>query len=263
MNRRIASLTILAAAACAAAPVAAQDRDGGDRWRVGVGPQLTPSYPGADTLSLGPFFVVDRSDDGGPLEFEAPDESTGFAVLETGGFAFGPSIGFEGSRKPEDVGAAVDEVGFTFELGGFVEYRFDAPVRLRLEARRGLGGHKGWVGVASADYILREGDKWLFSAGPRVTLADESYHEAYFGVSPAAAARTGLPEYGSDGGVHAVGAAAGYLTQLSPRWGIYGYVRYDRLVGAAADSPLVRSYGSRDQFFGGATLTYSFGRGID
>ena len=62
--------------------------------------------------------------------------------------------------------------------------------------------------------------------------------------------------------ISAVGAAAGYIKQLTPRWGIYSYARYDRLVGDAAASPIVRRFGSRDQISGGLALTYTFGRGL-
>ena len=36
------------------------------------------------------------------------------------------------------------------------------------------------------------------------------------------------------------------------------YAGYDRLVRDAGASPLVRRYGSRDQFSGGLGLTYTF-----
>ena len=53
-----------------------------------------------------------------------------------------------------------------------------------------------------------------------------------------------------------IGLTASFLTQLGPSWGIYTYAKYDRLVGDAADSPLVTQLGSRDQFSGGLALTY-------
>ena len=37
-----------------------------------------------------------------------------------------------------------------------------------------------------------------------------------------------------------------------------GYAKYDRLLNDAADSPVVRRFGSRDQLSGGAALTYTF-----
>ena len=46
------------------------------------------------------------------------------------------------------------------------------------------------------------------------------------------------------------GGIAGLTHQLSRSVGIYAYAGYDRLVSDAADSPIVRAYGSRDQFSG-------------
>ena len=47
----------------------------------------------------------------------------------------------------------------------------------------------------------------------------------------------------------------------SRNWAFYTYAGYDRLVGDAADLPIVRTFGSRDQFSGGIGLFYSFNAG--
>ncbi len=96
--------------------------------------------------------------------------------------------------------------------------------------------------------------------GPRVTLTDSNYQGAYFAVRPEDALASGIAAYDSNGGVQAVGATAGYLRQLTPRWGFYSYAKYDRLVGEPADSPLVERFGEVDQFSGGVALTYTFGK---
>jgi outer membrane protein len=92
-----------------------------------------------------------------------------------------------------------------------------------------------------------------------VTWSDARYHRAYFGVTPAESVRTGLAAYRPGGGIQAFGATAGFLTRLSKRFGLYSYAKYDRLVGDSADSPVVRSFGSRDQLSGGLALTYTWG----
>ncbi len=245
---------------------AAQDQDEAEkkeprRIRVGVGAQLVPSYPGADDHSLRPLVDVAITRGSKPFEFEAPDESFGPELISTGGLEIGPALNFEGSRTAKDVGADLDKVPFTVEAGAFIEYEFSPQFRFRTELRKGLGGHDGWIGQAGVDFVARDADEWLFSIGPRVTWSDSRYHRAYFGVTAPEAVRTGLAAYRPDGGIQAVGATAGFLTQLSKRIGIYSYVKYDRLVGDAADSPVVRTYGSRDQFSGGLALTYTFGRG--
>jgi outer membrane protein len=231
------------------------------RVRVGLGAQFVPAYPGADDHSLRPLVDVSLSRGSKPFGFEAPDESFGPSLIKEGGLEIGPALNFEGSRTARDVGAALDKIPFTFEAGAFVQYAFGPKFRVRSELRKGLGGHEGWIGQAGADFVARDGDDWLFSVGPRITISDGRYHRAYFGVTPAESARTGLAAYRPGGGIEALGATAGFLKQLDKRFGLYSYAKYDRLVGDAARSPVVRFHGSRDQFSAGLALTYTFGGG--
>lgn len=248
------------AALLLAVPAFAQTEPGGSiRTRVYLGPQLSPASPGASDLSVGPFIDVSRARQGDIFEFEAPDERFGFPLLRAGGFEFGPALGFEGKRKASDIGVPLHEVGFSFEIGAFVQTYLTDDVRVRVEARKAVSGHRGWVGEVSADYIIREGDDWLFSVGPRVTLADSKYHRAWFGITPADSAASGLAIYTPGGGIDRIGVTTGYLRQLTPQWGIAAYARYDRLVGDAANSPYTRNAGSRSQPSAGLALSYTFG----
>lgn len=263
MTKARLSTTILFALAMGmtAAPAAAQDEEEGPRrTRVGLGLQLVPSFPGSSDVSVRPLFDLARTRGDTPYEFEAPDESFGFPILRVGKFAFGPALGFEGERDAADVGANLPDVDFTFEVGGFVQYEFSDALRARVEVRKGLGGHDGLIGTIGFDVVQRDGNDWLISLGPRLTVADDNYHDAYFSIAPADAPAAGLPAFDADGGVQAVGLVASYIRQLSSRWGVYSYAKYDRLIGDAAESPIVRQLGSRDQFSAGVAITYTFGR---
>lgn len=227
--------------------------------RVALGVQLVPSYPGSDDVSFRPLVDLARKRGDRPFEFKALDESFGFSVLRVEGLSVGPAINFVSSRSGSDVGADLPKIGFTVEAGAFAQYSLSKNVRVRAEVRRGLGGHDAWIGNLGADYIARKGDDWLFSVGPRVTIASERYQNAYFSVAPEDSVASGLPAYSAAGGVQSAGAIVGYLRRLSPRWGIHSFAKYDRLLGDAADSPIVRRFGSRDQISGGVALSYTFG----
>lgn len=150
---------------------------------------------------------------------------------------------------------------FSVEPGVFAALELSDSFRLRAELRKGVTGHKGWIASGGADWVARDGDRWLFSLGPRVTWSNSRYQDAWFGITPETSIATGLPAYDPGGGVQAVGATASFLTELGPNWGINTYVKYDRLIGDAADSPLVQIHGSRDQFSGGLALSYTWGGG--
>ncbi|MEP6592929.1 MAG: MipA/OmpV family protein, partial [Acidobacteriota bacterium] len=73
---------------------------------------------------------------------------------------------------------------------------------------------------------------------------------------------SGLLAFDAGAGVESLGVAAASLYQFSASRGLYGYLKYDRLVGDAAGSPITRSLGSRDQWSGGVALSYTFGHGV-
>lgn len=232
------------------------------RVRVGLGAQIEPRFPGSGDTSVKPYWDFAIARGSKPFEFEAPDESFGFPILRGSGFEAGPALNLQSSRRRRHVSAPIDEVGTTVEVGAFVQYWLGDSFRVRAEGRKGIGGHRSIVGSVGADFVARDGDKYVFSIGPRVSVSDRDYQIAYFGVSPGAAARTGLPAYRPGSGVHAVGVASGASYQLDQRWGLIGYAKYDRLTGDAGRSPLIRAYGKRDQFSAGLGLTYTFGKQV-
>ena len=246
----------------AAAPASAQDSEGGGYTiTVGGGAQTYPKYPGADSYGLNflPAFGFRR--EGTPMPFEAPDDGIGLGILgRDSAFNFGPAIRLQNRREEVDVGAPVGDVGFTVEVGGFVEVFPSENFRLRGELRQGLGGHKGLVGDIGADFVVRDENSYIFSIGPRARWADSDHNRAYFGV-PVAIPASGLAAYDVDSGFYAVGAQAGLTYRVGRNWGLQGYAGYDRLIGNAADSPIVRGFGSRDQFSGGLGLFFEFNVG--
>jgi outer membrane protein len=130
--------------------------------------------------------------------------------------------------------------------------------RLRGELRRGFGGHHGFIADLGADFVMRPADRWLVSIGPRISVADSEYMETFYGVNAAQSVRSGLLAYNPSGGFQKAGVIASANYQLTPNWTVLGFARYDRLLGEAADSPLVQVGGSENQFSTGLGVSYSF-----
>ena len=230
----------------------------GHRVRIGLGAKIEPDYIGADGTHIAPMFKVNVARGTNQFKFSAPDDGPSIAVVSSNGFSFGPTLNLESKRKESDVGAPVGRVKATIEAGAFAQYEADDSWRIRGDLRKGLNGHDGLVGSVGADKIWRDGDKYVFSIGPRVLWGDSKYERAYFEVTPAAALATGLPVYRPSSGVHAVALASGLNYQFNDRFGMFGFGRYERLVGDAAKSPIVREFGSRNQFSAGIGLNYTF-----
>ena len=254
MKRHLIGWMILVAASSAV--TAQENRD--IRVRAGLGAQVRPNYYGADKTVVAPLFDIDvaRGDD--LFKFEAPDDHLAIAVINKDGLSIGPAANIASSRKDSDVGAPLGKVKTTIEAGAFAQYQWGESIRLRAEVLKGIGGHKGLVGALGADKVWRDGDRYVFSVGPRLLVSDGRYQRAYFGVTPAAAVATGLPAYRPGGGIHGAALASGLDYQFSPRIGAFGFARYERLLGDAARSPVVREFGSRNQYSAGVGLNYSF-----
>jgi outer membrane protein len=128
--------------------------------------------------------------------------------------------------------------------------------------RRGFNGHEGIVADFSADVIVPLTERISFSAGPRYKLTDAKYANTYFGITDVEALASGLPAFDAKGGSNSVGAGAQVRYKLDPQWELRGYVEYDKLLGSAADSPLVKSQGSTNQMTYGLGVAYSFDVGV-
>jgi len=110
--------------------------------------------------------------------------------------------------------------------------------------------------------IVPLNERMTFSAGPRYTLVNSKYASTYFSVSNVEAMASVLPAFDADGGSNAVGVGAQLRYQLDPQWDLRGYVEYDKLLGSAAGSPLVKFRGSSDQVTYGVGVAYSFDVGV-
>lgn len=255
-----AALTGAALLSLTAAPAAAQDGGtGGWTVTVGAGAQTYPKYPGSNDYGLNVLPILGLRRAGTPMPFRAEDDGIGFGLLgRDSAINFGPALNLVNRRRERDVGAAVGNVGYTVEAGGFLEVFPIRNFRIRGEIRQGIGGHKGLVGDVGADLVIRDQDSYIFSIGPRARWGDSDYHNAYFGVTPAVATATGLPAYAGRSGFYAIGGTSTLTFRLGRNWGVHGYARYDRLIRNAADSPIVRAFGSRDQFAGGGGLFLEF-----
>lgn len=259
MNKQLILLTAISAATLLPAWGAATAQDmSGRRVRIGAGPQVRPDFLGSDNSEIAPLWHVNIARGTDQFKFSAPDDKFGISVVSSHGFSFGPLANIESGRKAKDLDAPIGKVPTTFEAGAFAQYYVAKSVRLRGEVLKGIGGHKGLLGSVGVDQVWRDGDRYVFSVGPRLLLSDSRYQRAFFGVTPQASLASGLPVYRPGGGVYGVAVASGASYQLDPKWGLFGYARYERLVGDAARSPVIRDLGSRNQLSAGIGLSYTF-----
>jgi len=233
---------------------------------VALGPGLVPAFDGARTYQLVPLVIADVAWRG--VELEVRGLGARLDLLGDSRVQVGPLLNYRGNRDSAKDGSGrvklLSEVDSSLEVGGFVGYRFggnqygqgELAIDLSL-AKDVAGGHEGLVGSAQASYAAYRSRRFFLNVDAQTSFVDKKYMRAFFGVTPAEAARSGLAAYRPDGGVRDAGAGvtAGY--QFSRRWGLIARAGANHYLGNAKDSPIVDE-GSKLQAVGGLSLSFRF-----
>ena len=107
-----------------------------------------------------------------------------------------------------------------------------------------LGRHGGLTAGLDTGYRLYRSESTEWTAGVGLTAADATNLRSYFGVPASAVAASGKPAYEPGAGLRDVSAGVGFKHAMSKHWFVFGGAGASRLMGPAADSPLVQKRGS-------------------
>jgi MipA family protein len=231
-------------------------------WIVTIGgwTYAQPLFEGSDEFGLGVKPILSIRRPGTREWLSLPTDHGGMTLFSTSNFRVGPSLNFIQRRKQDDSSAlrGLGDVDWALEVGAFAEYWLTDFARTRVEVRRGFNGHEGFVADFAADFVWRPLPAWTLTLGPRLSLVDDEYMRAYFSVTPAQAVTSALPAFDARGGLKSTGAVVSVTYQWTPQFATMAYGEYARLLGDAADSPIVTQRGSPDQFTAGIGAKYSF-----
>lgn len=235
--------------------------------RLGLGPGFSPAFEGSRDYKLHavPVISLKYRDvlrvNNNDVDFTAFDqvfdlgEDVGKARLEVG-----PTVSLDFGRSERD---SIDlkgmgGVGFALELGGYVAYSTDR-VRIELEAgQSATGGHGGGLAELHVSGTLYRGDRLAVGANGTLSLATSKYLKSFFGVTPRQAALSGLPVFHPSGGLKSafLGFQSSYT--LTPSWALLAHLGYERLLGDAVASPLIKLRGDANQALVSAFAVYTF-----
>ncbi|SCB46454.1 Outer membrane scaffolding protein for murein synthesis, MipA/OmpV family [Rhizobium miluonense] len=236
-----------------------------DTWVVTLGATVEygPTYEGSKHYSFGVLPSFDLHRLGEAPEYSAPDDNFDYGLFNIGGLEIGPVVGFRDDRLDLDNLRLQSQrrVHWNLDAGGFAQYWLkDNQLRFRTEVRQSLWGGDGLIADLALDWFQPVGDKWLLSAGPRLSLANTTYMRSNFGISPnSPAVRSGrVSAFDADGGFKSVGVTVAATYSISPDWSVQVYGKYNRLIGAASDSPVTSRFGSPNQNIIGFTLNRTF-----
>lgn len=229
--------------------------------RLGAGALYAPDYEGSNNYKIvpAPLVMVSYRD---LIFLRGP-------MLGANAFTWkgpvdklqvGPLVRYRFGRNEDDSDdlRGMGDIDGSIELGAFVNYSI-GPWSAGLTVFQGVGGDDdALTAKLSAGLRLPLGPKLTLSGELATTWVDDNYMEAYFGVTAKQSARTRLRQYKPEGGFKDAGLSVGLDYKLTEGWGITGRLGYKRLLGDAADSPLVKTRGSADQFSTGLFVGYKF-----
>ena len=172
----------------------------------------------------------------------------------------GFGLGLTDSRDDSDNSAlrGLGDIDTSAEGSLYASYEFDFASINALFAQDLGDGHEGAFVELSADVFLPVTDDLVLLVGPDLTWASEDYMQSFFGISSSQAASSAYSTFDADAGFKDVGLHAMVRYPLTESISLNGIVQYKRLLGDAADSPIVEDEGSADQVFGGMTISYRF-----
>lgn len=242
------------------APAVADEAGNALRVTIGPGVIVSPEFEGAEKYDVTPVPYVDIRY--GEVFFASYVDGIGARLVNWHGFSAGPLVRVDFGRDEDDSRylSGLGDIEIGVELGGFFQYDYDRYFTTRLELRQAVSGHNGFVADLEAAVKFRLAESVFGSIGPQISYGGSDYMENYFGVTPAQSIASGYAIYDADAGFKSAGVNANLIYRVTDRISLAAFGGYKRLIGDAAESPIVKGPGgSPDQFLAGAGLTYTFG----
>jgi outer membrane protein len=234
---------------------------------VGIGVGSTSQYSGAKKTVIGVLPGMRYQFEGSERFFEWYGPLADLNVLESKSWQFGPALNLRFGRSNVDdpVVSQLPDVDMTIEGGLALSYTYTDPGPVPWRLRVGgvalvdLGNKfGGFDDTAYASLWVPLSRSVIAGFGVGTSWASASYHQTYYGVTPAGAAASGLPVYTPGSGIRQWYAWPALLVPLSPQWIVGAAAFYQRLTGDAAASPIVTQRGTPNQWTVGLGVGYAW-----
>ncbi|MFJ1292199.1 MipA/OmpV family protein [Paracoccus yeei] len=193
----------------------------------GIGATFGPDYMGADDYGTSPWIILRN----GQIN-DATGEKQGLSIL--------PSLDYHGKRDAGDHDdlTGMDDISAAGELGVRLNYVMGGVTGYGA-VRKGLGGHHGVTGELGARFRNQPQDKLTLTTAAELRFGNGEFTDTYFGVSEGESLSSGYAPYDAGGGIYAARLSVEARYEFLPDTLLMGRFTYSRLLGDAADSPIV------------------------
>jgi outer membrane scaffolding protein for murein synthesis (MipA/OmpV family) len=233
-----------------------------------LGAAVVPDYEGSQDYMPAPVFAGKLGYEEYYVELRGPKlRANVMPKVLPFGFEFGPSLAYRFGRDDVE-NRRVDrlrDIDGSVALGGFAKVSVNGLLQpsdelaFDVEGLAGVGKERDGATVSfGPSYSFSPFERWRFGVKASATWADDRYTATYFGIDADNAVRSGLAAYDAKGGIKDVGLALNASYMWTENWGITGVLGVTRLIGDAADSPIVDDEGSATQGIATLGVVYSF-----
>ena len=231
-------------------------------WKGGGFVAVSPKYEGSDEYQVFglPYVLPDFGSVGSMVDIRGADDVR-FKLFNGDRFTAGPLAGYRFDREEDDgdLLGGLGDVDGGLVVGAFAGFKILPPLMLVVSYHRTVTGDvDGGQLRFGVDYEQQVSPRLTLIARAGASYADDEFMQSYFGVTDAQATNStaGLTAFDADAGIKDVHIGLGSVIQMSDRWSVRLYGQYSRLVGDAADSPVIET---EDQFSGSLGVLYKFG----
>ncbi len=260
--KRSACLCTAALITAAAAPAQA---DSGDdqaegeptRYLLGVSLRNGPEYEGASRreTKLRPVwaakigrFRLTTSGGSALLGFGRDGAGAGAStqLIDTDRWRLGISASVDSGRDSGDASTTqgLPDVRRTLRAKLYVNYSLTKDWNVGVSTSQDVLGRQGGMTLSlDTGYRLYRSDTTEWTTGVGVSAANRQNMRSYFGVPASAVAASGKPEYNPGAGLRDMHVGINVKHAVNKHWFVFGGAGASRLLGPAADSPLVERNG--------------------
>jgi outer membrane protein len=193
--------------------------------------------------------------------FISTEDGAGISLLSTDRWKAGPYLDYRRGRNESASGSlrGLGDSNGAVQWGGYVRYEPHDCCGVFLKARRDFGDdHGAFVDLGAEAIAPIAPAHWFAGVRTWATWSNRSGVQTLFGVTPEQSQASGLRVHAPSSGIKSVTAEPSLTYQFDEHWAAQTFATYERLLGGAADSPLVKTRGSADQVSVGALVIYHF-----
>ena len=190
-----------------------------------------------------------------------PNDGFDLELIETSSFRLGPVVNWRLQRHVDTTCLGCRHFGsvdLSIEAGVFAEFWPKEWWRTRVEVRAAAIGGDGFVADLSSDVVWKISEAMLVTAGPRLSIADRSFMQSYYGIGPAEGLALTREPFEPKGGLRSYGIGTHVKYKFENNWAALGFLEWQHLAGSASETPRIEDRGSIDSVIVGFGLSYTF-----